>query len=146
MPWAGAEVGISMSCRDGREGPGAGVSVSCWDEGEGSLLGRFLGFSGRVRCNFEALLRGGQVCEFPGFSGEVVYARSRVAGCSTNVKHVTCSMDKEGVTWFEYMVGVSFVRLRDPLDDKETMHSEEGGLCIEMIGVWWVCRRSGVSG
>jgi hypothetical protein len=55
-------------------------------------------------------------------------------------------MDKEGVTGFDYMVGVSFVRLRHPLDDKETMHSQEGGLCIEMIGVWWVCRRSGVSG
>ena len=55
-------------------------------------------------------------------------------------------MDKEGVTGFDYMVGVSFVRLRHPLDDKETMHSQEGGLCIEMIGAWWVCRRSGVSG
>lgn len=56
MAWAGAEVGISISCREGREGPGAGVSVSCWDGGEGSLLGRFLGFSGRVRCSFDAWL------------------------------------------------------------------------------------------
>jgi hypothetical protein len=145
MAWAGAEVGISMSCRDGREGPGAGVSVSGW-EGEGSLLGRFLGFSGRVKCSFEALLGGGQVCEFSDSSGEVVYARSRVAGCWTNVKHVTCSMDKEGVTGFEYMVAVSFDRLRDPLEDKETMHSEEGGLCIKVIGDWCVCMRSDVSG
>ena len=86
------------------------------------------------------------MCEFSGSFGEVVNSRSRVAGCSTNVKHVTCSMDKEGVTGFEYMVGVSFVRLRDPLEDKETMHSEEGGLCIEMIGVWCVCMRIDVSG
>lgn len=85
------------------------------------------------------------MCEFSDSSGEVVYARSRVAGCSTNVKHVTCSMDKEGFSGFEYMVGVSFVRLRDPLEDKETMHSEEGGLFIEIIGDCWVCMRSDIS-